>query len=150
MKHARLLPVLPFVAISLCVGLPAAFAGSTVTLTTSLTGSEVSTGGDLQATGSASLVVDKPAKQLCYTISWSNVTGSVTAAHLHSASAGQVGPHFLDLFNTASYPGTGSVTGCVAATQSQLSALVKTPSNYYVNLHSTAYPSGALRGQLGD
>ncbi len=125
-------------------------AGSTVTLTTSLNGAEVPTGGDRDATGFATLVIDKSAKSLCFNLNWSAVDGTVTATHVHVAPVGQVGPGFVALFGGMTFGGTDSATGCVPVTSSQISALTKTPSNYYVNLHSTTYPDGAIRGQLGD
>lgn len=114
-----------------------------------LTGAAVSGGGDPDTSGSATLVVDRAAKTLCYSLSWSSVDGTVTAAHVHQAPAEQVGPHVVDLFNGASLPGTGSASGCVAVTAAQIATLVRSPSQFYVNLHSTSYPSEALRGQPG-
>jgi len=38
--------------------------------------------------------------------------------------------------------------GCTTTTQAIASAISKSPSAYYVNVHNAKYPGGALRGQL--
>ncbi len=39
---------------------------------------------------------------------------------------------------------------CVIASAELAAAIVANPSDYYVNVHTPAYPGGAIRGQLGD
>ena len=38
--------------------------------------------------------------------------------------------------------------GCTVSTPAIAGAIVKNPKGYYVNIHSTKYPNGAVRGQL--
>ena len=47
-------------------------------------------------------------------------------------------------------PTSGSSSGCVAVTRELAKAIIQNPSHYYVNVHNSIYPAGALRGQLGD
>lgn len=75
-------------------------------------------------------------------------------AHIHKAPAGfNAGVHW-DLFLTSAPPLTGAheilrgeATPRTAANP-QLSDLLEHPENYYVNVHSTDEPAGAIRGQL--
>ena len=45
-------------------------------------------------------------------------------------------------------PADGTSKGCVVNAM-LADALVENPSNYYVNVHNTPFPGGAIRGQLG-
>jgi hypothetical protein len=47
-----------------------------------------------------------------------------------------------------SFAGTDMLRGCVSA-NGLASAIIANPSAYYVNIHSTVYPPGAVRAQLG-
>jgi hypothetical protein len=47
------------------------------------------------------------------------------------------------------FTGTGGdLDDCVAATSAQLAQIIAKPSQYYVNVHTTEFPSGAIRSQL--
>jgi hypothetical protein len=59
------------------------------------------------------------------------------------------GPHHIDLFDGVSLGSSGSTTACVPASAQAIQAVIDDPAGYYVNLHSSVYTSGAIRGQLG-
>jgi hypothetical protein len=43
----------------------------------------------------------------------------------------------------------GTAHGCVAdVPRALVRAIAQTPSSYYVNVHSSEFPDGAIRGQL--
>ena len=72
------------------------------------------------------------------------------AGHVHIAPAGVAGPVVLPLHLTGSTTarlirdrGESSTAGALGA------AICANPSHYYVNYHTTAFPGGAIRGQLG-
>ena len=48
---------------------------------------------------------------------------------------------------TLAITGEGS-DECVAVEPDTLKAIVAAPEGYYVNVHSAAFPKGAVRGQL--
>ena len=49
------------------------------------------------------------------------------------------------------FAGTDETSGCVEGVDRDLiKAIRQDPSAYYVNIHSTVFPAGAVRGQLGD
>ena len=127
------------------------------TYTTSLSGAEESPGpGDPDATGSSTVTLSRPSeREICVSISWANVndgsTGdAVTMAHIHEAPAGSPGPIVFTIFMNQTFPNTGSHTMCGSASPKLINDIRNHPTDFYVNLHSTDFPPGAIRGQLGD
>jgi hypothetical protein len=107
--------------------------------------------GDQDGFGTVSIIVnptptDPNNEQLCFGIALRGID-TPTAAHIHSAKAGVNGGVSVALIAPATgNPGTSD--GCVNAPNALVSSLTSKPSNFYVNVHTTAFPGGALRGQL--
>jgi CHRD domain len=133
----------------LAVGAPAYGQGRP--FSTVLTGAaEVPGPGDPDATGSASLTLNQGQGQVCFDLSWAGIDGTVVAAHVHAAPVGVAGPIVVPLFTNVALAGTDSASGCVAGVSEELiKAIRHDPASYYVNVHSTVFPAGAARGQLG-
>jgi hypothetical protein len=98
---------------------------------------------------------DKTTKMISYTITWSGTTTPVTAMHFHNAiptanlSATEVSGNVVipipGTGNPATY--TSPVTGTTRAlTADEETALLA--GNWYVNLHTSQFPGGELRGNL--
>ena len=85
---------------------------------------------------------------VCFRASWSSIDGTVVAAHIHPAPVGVPGPVAIPLFE-GTFAGTDSTSGCVSA-NGLAAANIANPSGYYVNIHSTVFPPGAVRAQLAD
>lgn len=134
------------VAASLCLvlwGTTVAAAGTT--LTTDLVGSEERPGpGDPDGTGFIELTLNQGKGEICFELTLSGIDAA-TAGHIHKAPAGQFGDVFVPLFGSE-----GPAAKCVEATRAQIKEIRKNPSAFYVNVHTAAYPGGAVRGQLGD
>ena len=116
-------------------------------LTATLTGaSEVPGPGDADGTGSARVTINVGQKRLCYTIKVAGIVLPAAAAHVHDADAGKSG----DVVVALSAPGAdGTATGCATVTRALLKEILHDPAGYYVNVHNSVFPGGALRGQLG-
>jgi hypothetical protein len=113
-----------------------------------LTGaSEVPGPGDPDASGTASLTLNPGQGEVCFDLAWAAIDGTVTAAHIHVGQADVAGPVVVPLFS-GSFSGTDSASACISADRSLLLAIVQNPENYYVNVHSSVFPAGAVRGQL--
>ncbi|MDQ4011350.1 MAG: CHRD domain-containing protein, partial [Actinomycetota bacterium] len=58
-------------------------------------------------------------------------------------------PHWIDFFNNQNFDGDqGKASECVRSTRERIEAVINDPSAYYLQLHSTAFDKGAVRGQL--
>jgi hypothetical protein len=114
-----------------------------------LTGRQVPEGGDPDGQGSATLDLNPQKEEACFTITWSRLRGEVTALHLHAAARGSEGPHWIDFFNNQKFTGAQSTaSGCVPSSRDKINAVINHPVDYYLNVHSTTFEKGAIRGQL--
>ena len=114
-------------------------------LTATLTGTaEVPGPGDADGTGRFTVTLSAGKNQICYELAVSSI-GTATAAHIHSGAAGAAGPVLVML----KAPENGSSKECVSLDREKILDIVKSPENYYVNVHNAEYPNCAVRGQLG-
>jgi hypothetical protein len=99
--------------------------------------------GDLDGTGFATVAAIPELGLVCYQIVVFGIAPA-TAAHIHEAPEGKPGPVVVGL----RAPTGGTSSGCVA-NQAEAEDIAENPENYYVNVHNSEFPGGALRGQLG-
>jgi hypothetical protein len=104
---------------------------------------EVPGPGDADGSGTASVTVNAGRSQVCYALNVTRIDPA-TMAHVHKAATGVAGPVVVAL----QAPATGSSKGCATVTRELALAILKSPADYYVNVHTAAFPSGAIRGQL--
>ncbi len=86
--------------------------------------------------------------QACWDLSYANITGTPAAAHIHRGLAGANGPVVVPLFTATAPLGASSGTGCIDIAPALATEIMTTPSNFYVNVHTTDFPGGSIRGQL--
>lgn len=103
--------------------------------------------GDPDGNGGASISIDPEAGKVCFAMVVNNIDAPV-AAHIHQAPAGKNGPVVVGL-EAPKDGDPGSASGCVDnVDRALLQAIHAHPWAYYVNVHSSTYPEGAIRGQL--
>lgn len=98
---------------------------------------------DLSAIGSPT--------DVCWDLTYGNLTGTPIAAHIHGPAAAGVNANIVIPFTPFSALGATSASGCRALTAGEAviaADIVANPTNYYVNVHTTDFPGGAIRGQL--
>ena len=103
-----------------------------------------SVAGDPDASGRVRITIDAAREQVCYDFDLNGISTPMMA-HIHRAPAFRNGPTVVTLFTGLG----GDLDDCVRWTPKQLAAIVADPSSYYVNIYTTEFPDGALRGQLG-
>jgi hypothetical protein len=99
--------------------------------------------GDPDGTGTARITVNPGKNLVCFEITVANIDGAA-AGHIHEAVAGQNGPIVVHLFGG----GNTMLQGCATPTGTTAREILKDPSSYYVNIHNSTFPGGAIRGQL--
>jgi hypothetical protein len=115
-------------------------------LTATLLGiAEVPTPGALTGIGSAAVLVDQGRNMVCYTLHVVN-TDFPTAAHIHEGAVDAVGPVVVPFAAPTGENSTGCVSNADAAV---VARLMDNPAGFYVNVHTSEFPDGAVRGQLG-
>jgi hypothetical protein len=126
--------------------LAAAAHATSITYAISMTGAqEVPGPGDPDGSAVGTLTVDDVTGVISWSFTYANLD-SLTGMHIHAAPAGSSAGVFVGLALTGS---AGSLVGSVTTTPANALAINTNPSNYYVNLHTSVYPSGAVRDQLG-
>lgn len=126
---------------------------------TSLKGRNEVPAVDSKGTGQTSVKIARDESSIDYKITASNVE-NVVAVHFHLAPAGQNGGVVAFLFSNPNQPsgpqngvlvdGTLTDADVIGSLAGDLDGLIEAirSGNIYVNLHTSAVPSGELRGQL--
>jgi hypothetical protein len=104
--------------------------------------------GDPDASGEAILIVNPNTDQVCFLMRWRDIDGTVVAAHIHNGVVGVPAGVVVPLFQPATFEGTDMARGCVSG-NGWTDDIIANPAGFYVNVHSTVYQAGAIRGQLG-
>src|SRR5215210_2001676 len=107
-------------------------------------------GEESGAQGVAIIQIDEVTGDITYRVVATNLPGTIAGApgaHIHVGAAGTIGDVVAPLELTGLESGlvaAGTITDPTLA-----AAILADPAGYYVNVHTTVCPNGAIRGQLG-
>jgi CHRD domain len=94
--------------------------------------------------GTALVTLNQGQGEVCWDINVSGLTTPVILAHIHSGAAGTNGPVVVDFMEPVN-----GLDGCVTADAGLIKQIRQDPASFYVNVHTTMFPGGEVRGQLG-
>lgn len=83
--------------------------------------------------------------RICWSLTVTGLAG-VTASHIHYGT----GPNATQIAVPLALPTpfTGTARGCSDAPRALVKQILTKPSSFYVNVHTTTYPAGAIKGTL--
>jgi hypothetical protein len=143
---ACLIALLALLGLATSSGAAVAHEGD-VALAAALSGAEEVPGpGDPQGRGHATATLHVAAGLLCYDLAVAQLTARPVAAHIHRGKVGEAGPVVVGLLTPPTDTSSGSA--CREVEPGLLRAIAADPAGYYVNVHTAAFPGGAVRGQL--
>jgi hypothetical protein len=118
--------------------------------------------GDRRARGEAYVFgIDGDPLTLCYTIRVERLAetefapGNGRAAHIHEGQIGENGPVVANL----AWPQDDQAADCLTEGETGkfptmesgiVQRILQNPEDFYINIHNTEFPNGAIRGQLED
>jgi hypothetical protein len=98
--------------------------------------------------GSATGLVRVQGNRITFAFNWLGI-GAPTLGHIHQGKAGVNGDVKVPLFTTAMPDTVHAAAGIVTVTDPAIADEIRSdPSGFYLNLHTTEFPGGAVRGQL--
>jgi hypothetical protein len=135
--------------------------GDSTRLRADLSGANEVPAADPDGDGRAKVELSVDGGQVCYSVRFDD-TGTPNRGHIHTGGAGVNGGIVVPLFELvapqnptpAADPRNDELESrrrledCVAADPAVLRLIEANPGAYYVNLHNSRFPGGAIRGQL--
>jgi hypothetical protein len=104
--------------------------------------------GDLGGRGAASVTID--GTNVCFGLAVTGLASQPIAAHIHRGKRNQNGSIVVTLAPPAPSGDNGSASGCTHPDSDPAVAqeIQRHPRRFYINVHTTDHPAGAIRGQL--
>ncbi len=106
---------------------------------------EVPDPGDPDGTGTSTVTLNTDSGQVTFTINVSNITLPAAAAHIHEAPRRVAGGVVVPL---SAPDASGAASGSAPADAALMQRIMANPAGFYVNVHTSDFPAGAVRGQL--
>jgi hypothetical protein len=119
--------------------------GDTVLAATLSGAEEVPDPGDPDGSGTATVVLRSASGEVCWDLSVANITLPAAGAHIHEGTRGVAGPVVVPF---TAPDANGTATGCATTDAALMTRIMQSPESFYVNVHASDFPAGAVRGQL--
>ena len=131
-------------ALALSSALAVSSSAATVNYAADLKSASESPANDSKGTGTVAATFDTVSSKLAWTVTYSGLTGPVTAAHFHgpAAAGANAGPVVPVPPAALASPMKGDAT----LTEAQATELAN--GMWYFNIHTAAHGPGEIRGQM--
>lgn len=116
--------------------------------TISMTGSQETPPVTTSATGTIDANYNRLNKTLSYTVTFSGLSDSAVAAHIHGVGEVGILAPVMQTFNNFPRRKAGTYTGSLFIDGVKFNEADLLARRYYVNIHSKTYTGGEIRGQL--
>lgn len=152
MRRKRLALVVAALALVALPGTTAAVDPTQPAYGGPMTGAQENPAVVTSASGQGTAVISADGSTITYIVTYSGLSGTVNASHIHTGAAGANGGVILPLVPGPS-PMTGTLTAAnftasgTVTTFAQAVAAIRAGTTYF-NLHTTANPGGEIRGQI--
>jgi hypothetical protein len=104
---------------------------------------EVPGPGDPDGSGEFTGFFDQPGGKLCFDLGVGSLD-RITMQHIHAGAAQVAGPPVI----TLPVPDGTHSEGCIDVDRALLARIIAKPGDFYVNVHTSTHPNGAIRSQL--
>ncbi len=116
------------------------------TATARLVGTEeVPDPGDPDGTGTATVTFKPASGEICWDVKVSSLTLPSVGTHIHEGAKDTAGPVVVPFTPPDA---NGVASGCTKPDAALMTRIMQTPENFYVNVHTSDFPAGAVRGQI--
>ncbi|AMV36317.1 CHRD domain-containing protein [Planctomyces sp. SH-PL62] len=146
----------PILASLVALGLLSSAARADFIATATLSGSEETPPNASAGLGFATLVYESASDSLAYSVTFDGLSEPLVAAHIHIGGAGVAGPIIFP-FSAVPSATSGTFAGILtesdfilrpgASTFAEALAAIQA-GDTYINLHTSTFPGGEIRGQL--
>jgi hypothetical protein len=99
--------------------------------------------------GTGTAFVNPHGGRIAFAATWSGITAP-TRGHIHAGPVGEPGPVAVPLFDTPAGlpPSITGIAGSAVVDSAIGTRISEEPAEYFLNLHTAGFATGALRGQL--
>ncbi len=115
-------------------------------LNATMTGADEVSSVVTKGKGTVKLLLDTTAGTITGNWQIDNLSGPITASHIHTGSSGTNGPVLISLGPLPSAGGTFATLS--NAPVKSMQDVLANPSAFYINVHTSMHPGGEIRGQL--
>lgn len=113
-----------------------------------MTGAQETPPVTTSATGSIEANYNRFTKTLSYSLSFSGLSDSAVAAHIHGLGEAGILAPVVQTFNSFPRRKAGSYSGSLLVDGIKIKEEDLLANRYYINIHSKTYSGGEIRGQL--